>query len=173
MAIKELYIPADRGTMDPLVDNEPYSCDIVKVFNTLGFYDPGNTQNTQGLISKERIADNLVLSEDPKNILDNPTIFTPPNSDVVYCLAHITAYNKDKSKQWTRVLPLKGWDDILHSTSTPLFFSVEEKSVFTNITPRPDIAKTLYIKTNIKLEKYGPKKHRVTLLDLTIRKAPF
>lgn len=170
MAIKELYIPADRGTMDPLVDNEPYSCDIDKIFNTLGSYTPGNTQ---GLISIERIADNLVLSEDPKNIPDNPTIFTPPNSDTIYCLLRITAYNKDKSKQWTNVVDIQRWGNVLHWTSAPLFFSGEEKNVFVNINPKPDIAKTLYIKTDAKLERYDSRKRRITLLDLTIRKAPF
>lgn len=170
MAIKELYIPADRGTMNPLVDTEPYSCDIDKIFNTLGAYIPGNTS---GLISLERIADNFVLSEDPKNILDNPAVFTPPDLDTVYCLAHVTAYNKDKSKQWARVMMLCGWGGIPHLNPMPLFTNGISKNFFTNITPKPDIAKTLYINANAKLEKYGSKKYRVTLLDLTVRKAPF
>lgn len=170
MAIKELYIPADRGTMNPLVDNEPYSCDIDKIFNTLGYYIPGNTQ---GLISIERITDNLVLSEDPKNIPDNPVIFTPSDSDIVYCLMRITAYNKDKSKQWANSVMLRGWNGIPYLTPMPLVLSGEEKNVFANITPKPDMAKTLYVNANTKLEKYGSKKYRITLLDLTIRKAPF
>ena len=170
MAIKELYIPADRGTMNPLVDTEPYSCDIDKIFNTLGAYIPGNTS---GLISLERIADNFVLSEDPKNILDNPAVFTPPDLDTVYCLAHVTAYNKDKSKQWARVMMLCGWTGIPYLTPMPFFTNGINKNFFTNITPKPDIAKTLYVNANAKLEKYGSKKCRVTLLDLTVRKAPF
>lgn len=172
MAIKELYIPADRGTMDPLVDNEPYSCDIDKVLNTLGYYHPGHTQ---GLISIERIADNLVLSEDPKNIPDNPSIFTPPNSDsvTVYCILRITAYNKDKSKQWANSIGAHGWKSIPYLTPMPLVTSEGDKNVFANITARADIAKTLYINTNTKLEKYDSKKYCVTLLNLTVRKAPF
>ncbi len=170
MAIEELYIPADRGTMNPLVDNEPYSCDIDKIFNTLGYYIP---ENTQGLISIERITDNLILSEDPKNIPNNPIIFTPSNSDTVYCLLRITAYNKDKSKQWTNVISLRGWTAIPYLTPMPLFTSEKNKNVFANVTPKPDIAKTLYINANTKLEKYDSKKYRITLSDLTIRKAPF
>lgn len=62
-----------------------------------------------------------------------------------------------------------------HSAYNPdAFFSqVEEKNVFANIHPKPDIAKTLYITYSTKLEKYGAQRYRITLLDLAIRKAPF
>lgn len=118
MAIKELYIPADRGTMDPLVDNEPYSCDILKIFSTR---EVPPLENIQGLISKERMADDFVLSEDPKNILDNPTIFTPPNSGTVYCLVHITVHRKDRLKQWTKTVGLHKWSNIPRITPMPFF----------------------------------------------------
>lgn len=170
MAIKELYIPADRGTMDLLADNEPYSCDIDKIFSTLEYYTP---ENTQGLISIERITDNLVLSEKPKDIPDNPSIFVLHNSATAYCLLRITAYNKDKSKQWTNAVTLDRWADLLHLDQTPLFTREINKNVFANVTPKPDIAKTLYINANTKLEKYGFRKYYVTLLNLTVRKAPF
>ena len=171
MAIKELYIPADRGTMDPLVDNEPYSCTIDRIFNTLGAHILGDNY---GLISEERIADNFVLSEDPKNIPNNPSVFTPPDSETVYCLVRITAYNKDKSKQWSNAVRLYGWNLSPSLVTTPVFSKEVNKNIFGIVTPRPDIAKTVCISANAaKLEKYGSKKFRVTLLDLTIRKAPF